>query len=128
MRCCATPPDDVTSPSSPRTATANTAVDSPSAATATDYESYLLIPRLLELQRSLTAAAHDEMLFGVIHQGYELWFRLLNGDCLGAGTALRRVLLVEDVLHHQLACLETMSPEGFIEFRSPLTPASGFDR
>lgn len=57
------PPDDVTSASSPRAAATGTAAESPSVVRATDYESYVLIPRLLELQRPLTAAAHDEMLF-----------------------------------------------------------------
>ncbi len=58
-----TPPDHVTSASSPRAAATDTAAESPSAVRATDYESYLLIARLLELQRPLTAAAHDGRLF-----------------------------------------------------------------
>jgi tryptophan 2,3-dioxygenase len=105
--------------------------------TATDYAGYLHIDRLLELQQPLTAA-HDEMLFIVVHQAYELWFRLIIWELEAARTsldagaaapaldALRRVRGVVDVLLSQLGVLETMTPAGFMEFRDPLAPASGF--
>ena len=43
----------------------------------TDYSSYLRIDELLDLQHPLTEGAHDEMLFVVIHQAYELWFKVI---------------------------------------------------
>jgi tryptophan 2,3-dioxygenase len=107
-------------------------------AAGTDYASYLLIDDLLDLQRPLTPGAHDEMLFIVVHQAYELWFKLLlweltrARDELLAGRAhaavapLSRVHRVEELLLAQLGVLETMSPDGFLQFRDPLAPASGF--
>jgi tryptophan 2,3-dioxygenase len=77
------------------------------------------------------------MLFIVIHQVYELWFKLMlheldrvvaalqAGRPQGSIPGLRRVLSVEEVLIAQLHVLETMSPEGFLQFRDPLEPASG---
>ena len=49
--------------------------DSP--AGGTDYATYLLIDDLLQLQRPLTPDAHDELLFIIVHQSYELWFKLI---------------------------------------------------
>ena len=109
-----------------------------SAAGGTDYATYLLIDDLLQLQRPLTPDAHDELLFIIVHQSYELWFKLIlhelvaARDALEAGRpqaaapALRRVLAVERLLLDHLDVLETMGPEGFLEFRDPLAPASGF--
>jgi tryptophan 2,3-dioxygenase len=106
--------------------------------TDTEYHSYLLIDDLLRLQRPLTEGAHDELLFIVVHQVYELWFKVLVDelararDLLLAGTAhaavrpLRRVVAVDGLLVHQLDVLETMGPEDFLTFRDPLAPASGF--
>jgi tryptophan 2,3-dioxygenase len=104
----------------------------------TDYATYLLIDDLLRLQQPITPGAHDELLFIVVHQAYELWFKLLlhelvaARDELAAGRPhvaaprLRRVVAVERLLLEQLEVLETMGPEGFLEFRDPLAPASGF--
>ncbi len=104
----------------------------------TDYASYLLIDDLLGLQRPLTPDAHDEMLFIVVHQSYELWFKLIMHeltrarDELLAGRAhaavprLSRTVAIERLLLDHLDVLETMGPEGFLEFRDPLEPASGF--
>jgi tryptophan 2,3-dioxygenase/ribonuclease HI len=104
----------------------------------TDYTTYLLIDDLLRLQRPITPGAHDELLFIIVHQAYELWFKLIlhelttARDELGAGRPhaaaprLRRVVAVWRLLRDQLDVLETMSPEGFLEFRDPLAPASGF--
>lgn len=105
----------------------------------TDYATYLKIDQLLRLQEPLTPGAHDEMLFIVIHQVYELWFRLLVHELTDVARAMResdfgtasigldRVIEVEKVMETQLAVLETMSPEGFLRFRDPLTPASGLE-
>ena len=104
----------------------------------TDYATYLLIDDLLRLQRPLTPGAHDELLFIIVHQAYELWFKLIlhelvaardelaEGRPQAAAPHLRRVVAVERVLLEQLSVLETMGPEGFLEFRDPLAPASGF--
>ena len=104
----------------------------------TDYATYLLIDDLLNLQRPLTPGAHDELLFIVVHQSYELWFKLIlheltrARDELLAGRAhaavprLSRTVAIERLLLDHLDVLETMGPEGFLEFRDPLEPASGF--
>lgn len=106
--------------------------------TGTDYSSYLRIDDLLRLQQPLSEGAGDELLFIVVHQAYELWFKvilhelelarslLLAGEPWNAGPRLRRAVAVDELLLHQLGVLETMSPEGFLEFRDPLAPASGF--
>jgi len=104
----------------------------------TDYETYLRIGDLLELQVPLTPGAHDELLFIVIHQVYELWFKLLlhelglardellAGRAFAAVKPLRRVHEIETLLLGQLSVLATMSPDDFLTFRDPLAPASGF--
>ena len=104
----------------------------------TDYATYLLIDDLLQLQRPITEGAHDELLFIVVHQAYELWFKLIlhelttardelaDGRPHAAAPRLRRVVAVWRLLLSQLEVLETMGPEGFLEFRDPLAPASGF--
>ena len=80
----------------------------------TEYHSYLLIDDLLRLQRPLTAGARDELLFIVVHQVYELWFRIVVDELIHARDALlaagahaavkplRRVLAVEGLLYDQL--------------------------
>jgi tryptophan 2,3-dioxygenase len=110
----------------------------PQPAGGTEYAAYLLIDDLLELQRPITEGAHDELLFIVVHQAYELWFKLmlhelaridaeLRADRPGAAlTGLKRVVAIDRLLLSQLDVLETMGPEGFLEFRDPLAPASGF--
>ena len=106
--------------------------------TETDYQSYLRIDDLLHLQVPLTPSAHDEMLFIIVHQVYELWFKLILHELDAAAVALdharphdavpplRRAVGVEELLIAQLRVLETMSPDGFMRFRDPLAPASGF--
>ena len=110
----------------------------PQPAGGTEYAAYLLIDDLLELQRPLTEGAHDELLFIVVHQAYELWFKLMLHELArvdaelradrpaGALVGLKRVVAIDRLLLTQLDVLETMGPEGFLEFRSPLAPASGF--
>jgi tryptophan 2,3-dioxygenase len=92
---------------------------------------------LLDLQRTQTGA-HDELLFIVVHQVYELWFKELLHEldaaraAMSAGEAywavhyLRRVGAIEQVLVAQVSVLETMRPQDFLAFRSELAPASGF--
>jgi tryptophan 2,3-dioxygenase len=82
--------------------------------------------------------AQDELLFIVIHQVYELWFRellwelettrdlMMQGDTFRARHLLERCKVIEGVLIEQVAVLETMSPQDFMEFRTHLAPASGF--
>jgi tryptophan 2,3-dioxygenase len=110
----------------------------PQPAGGTEYAAYLLIDDLLELQRPITEGAHDELLFIVVHQAYELWFKLMlhelgrvdaelrAGRPGGALASLKRVVAIDRLLLSQLDVLETMGPEGFLEFRDPLAPASGF--
>ncbi len=101
------------------------------------YGSYLRIPELLGLQKGLTDA-HDELLFIVVHQAYELWFKVLIHELEGARDAieaddlraarhyLARVKVIEALLVEQVGVLETMAPQDFLMFRSELAPASGF--
>ena len=110
----------------------------PQPAGGTDYAAYLLIDDLLELQRPLTEGAHDELLFIVVHQAYELWFKLMLHELerseaeLRAGRPqaaipwLKRIVAIDRLMLAKLDVLETMGPEGFLAFRDPLTPASGF--
>ena len=102
-----------------------------------DYGSYLRIPEMLQLQSPRTEH-HDEVFFIVIHQAYELWFKLqlremeaardamLGGDLPGARWYLRRIAAVGALLVHQIGLLDTMAPQDFLLFRSELSPASGF--
>ena len=103
------------------------------------YGSYLRIPDLLGLQRPLSDPAHhDELLFIVIHQVYELWFKqtlheldaavryLDNDDLLKVAKAFRRIHAIQRILETQIDVLETMTPQDFNSFRSGLNPASGF--
>jgi tryptophan 2,3-dioxygenase len=103
------------------------------------YGSYLRVPELLSLQTLLSdPPAHDELLFIVVHQAYELWFRellfelesvrdrLFARDALRARHLLERVHAIERVLVKQIDVIESMTPQDFLEFRSNLAPASGF--
>ncbi|HWO69307.1 MAG TPA: tryptophan 2,3-dioxygenase family protein [Actinomycetota bacterium] len=103
------------------------------------YGEYLRVPELLSLQVPRSSPpAHDEHLFIVVHQAYELWFkeilveleaardRMFAGDAERARHYLRRVRAVERVLLEHIEVLETMTPQDFLEFRANLAPASGF--
>jgi len=103
------------------------------------YNSYLKVPELLALQHPLSEPAHhDELLFIVIHQAYELWFKQILHEveaaraCMGEGRVLqahhylKRVAEIFRVLVQQIHILETMRPADFLEFRDRLNPASGF--
>jgi tryptophan 2,3-dioxygenase/ribonuclease HI len=114
----------------------NRALDAPQE--GTEYAGYLRIDDLLKLQQPLTPDAHDELLFIIVHQSYELWFKLVlhelrktheelsAGRPQGAVRPLKRTVAIERLLLDHLDVLETMGPEGFMEFRDPLAPASGF--
>ena len=101
------------------------------------YGTYLKVPELLRLQQGLSQE-HDELLFIVAHQVYELWFKVVldeleatrgridSDDIFFARHHLRRVNIIERLLVEQIEVLETMSPQDFLAFRSKLAPASGF--
>ena len=106
------------------------------------YSDYLHVPQILREQVCLSdPPAHDELQFIVVHQVYELWFKLVlfeldevrrridAGDDLDLRTAARlcrRVETIFKVLVQQIHVLETMRPVDFLAFRTRLKPASGF--
>jgi len=103
------------------------------------YGGYLKVRELISLQHLLSDPPHhDEMLFIIIHQVYELWFkellheldtiidRLNRDEPLAAHRLVRRCIEIERVLVDQIAVLETMMPTDFLAFRDHLMPASGF--
>ncbi|HEV2401703.1 MAG TPA: tryptophan 2,3-dioxygenase family protein [Candidatus Sulfotelmatobacter sp.] len=111
------------------------------------YSSYLRVPQLLELQHPQSSPQHhDELLFIIVHQTYELWFKELLHDLDGvvrnlrqsakepkshdavyeAARLLRRCTEITRVLVEQFTILETMLPTHFLAFRGKLEPASGF--
>ena len=108
------------------------------------YGSYLMIPELLSLQQCVSIdddtgrPEHDETLFIIIHQVYELWFKqmlheldhivgLLNAHKVNAARHhLKRVLKILKTLVGQIDVLETMTPAEFASFRNFLANASGF--
>ena len=106
---------------------------------ALTYNSYLKVPELLALQKPHSdPVAHDEMLFIIIHQVYELWFKLVIFELESIGAHIRedklllayrgfdRACEVFRVLIQQIDILETMTPVDFNRFRDKLNPASGF--
>ena len=103
------------------------------------YGSYLKVEDLLDLQRPLSRPEHhDELLFIIIHQVYELWFKQLlhelqavtvaleRDDLLRVAKYFRRIHTIQRLLEQQIDVLETMTPQEFNQFRSNLNPASGF--
>ena len=111
------------------------------------YGEYLQLNRILDSQSLQSAQkenlVHDEMLFIIIHQTYELWFKqilhelnsvidMFKGDYAqeeNTGTVvarLGRIIEIQKLLIDQVGILETMTPMDFLEFRDLLTPASGF--
>lgn len=106
---------------------------------AVNYSSYLKLDELLSLQRPLSSPPeHDEMLFIIIHQTYELWFKQLlhevekikrdftGDDLFGAIHTFKRARTVMKTLVGQIDILETMTPMSFTSFRDRLDTASGF--
>jgi tryptophan 2,3-dioxygenase len=107
---------------------------------ALTYGKYLRLDQLLAAQQPLSEGPeHDEMLFIVIHQVYELWFKqvlhevlritraLESGDTHHALATLKRVLTIFKTLVAQVDILETMTPMSFNSFRHRLDTASGFE-
>jgi tryptophan 2,3-dioxygenase len=103
------------------------------------YGRYLRVPQLIELQQlESDPPAHDELLFIVVHQTYELWFKQILFELESARDAifdgrlddalhwLARVARIERLLVHQVDVIESMLFQDFLEFRSALEPASGF--
>ena len=103
------------------------------------YANYLDLEKLLTLQKPRsTPAEHDEMLFIIIHQTYELWFKQLlhefekiktdfsGGDLFSAIHSFKRTRTIMKVLVAQIDILETMTPSSFSSFRDRLDTASGF--
>ena len=112
-----------------------------------NYNNYLNLPELLKLQNLQSELnnnkVHDEMLFIIIHQVYELWFRQINHEIdsiinmfidkyvqeenIGLVVArFDRIIEIQKLLVNQISILETMTPMDFLEFRDYLNPASGF--
>ncbi len=114
------------------------------------YNDYLQLNKILNSQHPESfenghIPAHDEMLFIIIHQAYELWFKQILFevdsaiDIMGKPTIndntpelqtvvhrLNRVITILKVLVHQIDIMETMTPMDFLDFRDMLRPASGF--
>src|SRR2546428_4692675 len=103
------------------------------------YGKYLRIPELLSLQTPISQPmAHDELLFLVVHQSFELWCDLVlfeletvrealfTGRTFPARHYLKRVQAIERMLIEHLGIIESMSPQDFLQFRGYLAPASGF--
>lgn len=103
------------------------------------YASYLHLDQLLALQEPRsTPAEHDEMLFIISHQAYELWFKLQlhelekirdefrSNNLYGAITTFKRVRTIMKVMVEQIDILETLTPLSFNSFRDRLETASGF--
>ncbi|MCE7011457.1 tryptophan 2,3-dioxygenase family protein [Kibdelosporangium philippinense] len=104
---------------------------------ALTYSSYLALDEILGAQKP-RSDEHDEMLFIVIHQVYELWFKQLlhefgrtqqvlsNGETAHALHTLGRALSILKVVVAQIDVLETMTPRQFTSFRARLDASSGF--
>jgi tryptophan 2,3-dioxygenase len=104
-----------------------------------NYSEYLQLDRLLELQRPRgNPPEHDEMLFIIVHQVYELWFKQMlheldrvkqhfaAGSTFEALHTFKRLRMIVKTLVGQLDVLETMTPMSFSSFRDRLETASGF--
>ena len=111
------------------------------------YSDYLKLPILLDTQVPESGKhgheAHDEMLFIITHQAYELWFKqILHELCsilalfsalpldekklYTISARLQRIIKIQHVINQQISILETMTPLDFLDFRDYLIPASGF--
>ncbi|MFK7825594.1 MAG: tryptophan 2,3-dioxygenase [Oligoflexales bacterium] len=102
------------------------------------YASYLKLEQVLSAQNPLSEGEHDEMLFIIIHQTYELWFKQILHESKRLNQALehnqvavfqsciKRILTVMKTLVQQIDILETMTPLSFASFRNRLESSSGF--
>jgi tryptophan 2,3-dioxygenase len=115
---------------------------------AIHYASYLELEKILSAQNPRSEkiegkAAHEELLFIIIHQVYELWFKQINHELSSimslfrekavdernigvAVSRLERVMEIQKLLIQQIRIMETMTPLDFLDFRNYLFPASGF--
>ena len=104
------------------------------------YGSYLRVPELLSLQTPLGPSdAHDEMLFIIVQQVQELWFKQIlfemhrtiasldNGDIMGALHLLKRINAIMRVLGDEVDVLAAMPPYDFGRFRNVLSASSGLE-
>jgi tryptophan 2,3-dioxygenase len=104
------------------------------------YGTYLRVPELLELQSPVgRPAVHDEMLFIILQQAQELWFKqllhelheivdlMLRGELPEATRLLHRVTRILEVLSEEVQVMETLAPHEFMRFRDLLKPSSGFE-
>ena len=112
-----------------------------------NYSDYLKLDDILNSQELKSAGhgtpAHDEMLFIIIHQVYELWFKqvlheldsvlnifgqeiVVESDVSLAVSRLNRIIEIQKILIDQIRVLETMTAMDFLEFRDDLFPSSGF--
>jgi tryptophan 2,3-dioxygenase len=115
--------------------------------TSVHYHSYLKLDEILNAQAPISTAmgdhAHEEMLFIIVHQVYELWFKQINYEIRSVMNMfdedmvdeksiimtvgrLERVIEIQKVLIEQIGIMETMTPLDFLDFRNYLFPASGF--
>jgi tryptophan 2,3-dioxygenase len=121
----------------PESATHDTA-GAPTHAEGVSYGSYLELDALLALQHPRSTPEHpDELLFIVVHQASELWFKVLlhelHGliarlqafDAIGAALSVRRVNALMEIVAGQLSALETLPPQRFAQFRGYLGSSSG---
>jgi len=109
------------------------------------YTDYLELDKILDSQHPKSGLKTDETLFIIIHQAYELWFKMViheldrvreifssdhvndnAGDMSIAVNKLKRVVKIFEVVNRQVDILETMTPMDFLEFRDLLVPSSGF--
>ena len=115
--------------------------------TACYYGDYLQLAKILTAQAPESARygkeAHDETLFIVVHQVYELWFKQIlhelkavlqvfaepeipDHQLTSVVHKLKRVITIQQLLNQQIGVMETMTPQDFMSFRDYLVPASGF--
>lgn len=111
------------------------------------YGDYLQLDKILTAQApesaKYAAEAHDETLFIIVHQVYELWFKQIlhelkavmevfaaadvkDEQLTGVVHKLKRIITIQCLLNQQIAVIETMTPQDFMSFRDYLVPASGF--
>ena len=112
-----------------------------------NYSDYLQLEKILSGQDLMSAkrgtSAHDEMLFIIVHQVYELWFKqilheldsvitifkqesIIESDISFVVLRLQRIIEIQKILIDQIRVLETMTAMDFLEFRDDLFPSSGF--
>ena len=111
------------------------------------YGDYLKLEQFLDAQKPVSGKygeeAHDETLFIIVHQAYELWFKQMlhelssvigifkqahvsDQDLTTVVHRLKRVVKIQHLINDQIEIIETMTPQDFLDFRNYLVPASGF--